>query len=153
MVGFVVTERADDAAEMFPATSRARTVYWYAVAAVRPLSVYDALVGEPTFVVPRYTSYPARPEPPVSVDAVHVRATLVSVTVVATRPEGTDGAIVSVVVPGRVVTESADDAAEMFPATSRDRTVYEYAVDAVRPVSEYDVVVVEPTFVVPRYTS
>ncbi len=59
----------------------------------------------------------------------------------------------SVVVAGRVVTDSALDAAETFPATSRERTVYEYAVAAVRPVSEYDVVVVEPTFVVPRYTS
>ena len=58
-----------------------------------------------------------------SVDAVHVRATLVSVTVVATRPAGTDGAIVSVVVAGSVVTESADDAAETLPATSRARTV------------------------------
>ena len=50
---FVVTERADDAAEMFPATSRARTVYWYAVAAVRPLSVYDVVVEEPTSAPPR----------------------------------------------------------------------------------------------------
>ena len=53
MLGCVVTERADDAADTLPATSRARTVYWYAVAAVRPLSVYDAEVGVPTFVVPR----------------------------------------------------------------------------------------------------
>ncbi len=45
---------------------------------------------------------------------------------------------------------SADDEADTFPATSRARTVYEYAVDAVRPVSVNDVVVEVPTFVVPR---
>jgi hypothetical protein len=49
-----------------------------------------------------------------------------------------------------VVTETAADAADTLPATSLARTVYEYAVDGVRPVSVNDVVVELPTFVVPR---
>jgi hypothetical protein len=42
----VVTDSAADAAETFPATSLARTVYWYAVEAVRPESVYDVTAAE-----------------------------------------------------------------------------------------------------------
>ena len=38
----------------------------------------------------------------------------------------------------------------MLPATSLARTVNEYAVAAVRPVTVYVVVVVVPTSVVPR---
>ena len=49
-----------------------------------------------------------------------------------------------------VVTDRADDALDTLPATSLARTVYEYAVEGVSPVSVNDVVVEEPTFVVPR---
>ena len=83
-----------------------------------------------------------------SVEAVHEIVADVDVVVPVSRPVGTDGAVVSDV--ALVVTDRADDAEEMFPATSLARTVYEYAVEAVRPVSENDVVVEEPTFVVPR---
>ena len=146
----VVTDSALDAEEVFPATSLARTVYEYAVLGARPVSVNVLDVVEPIFVPSRYTSYPARPDPPVSsVDADQDTETLLLVTPLAASPVGTLGAVVSVGV-ALVVTDRADDAAEMFPATSLARTVYEYAVEAVRPVSENDVVVEEPTFVVPR---
>ena len=84
-----------------------------------------------------------------SVDAAQDSVRLFWVTALAARPVGTLGAVVSVGV-AFVVTDRADDEADTLPATSRARTVYEYAVEAVRPVSVNDVVVEEPTFVVPR---
>ena len=54
---------------------------------------------------------------------------------------------------GAVDAVSAADAADTLPAASFARTVKEYDVPAVSPVTVYDGVVVDPTSVVPRYTS
>lgn len=66
-----------------------------------------------------------------------------------TRFVGTVGAVVSDTTIGRVVTESAADCTEVFAfveASTAD-TVYEYVVDAARPVSVYVVTVVVAIFV------
>jgi hypothetical protein len=80
-----------------------------------------------------------------SVDALHVRPTLVDVTVGAARFAGAVGGVVSPVA-GFVVTDSAAESADTLPAASSARTVYEYVVDAVRPVSENEVVLDVPTW-------
>jgi len=52
---FVVTKRADDAAERFPAASVARTVNPYVVEGASPLTVALVPVDIATCVVPRNT--------------------------------------------------------------------------------------------------
>jgi hypothetical protein len=147
VVGSVVKVTADETADALPATSRARTTYEYAVAAVRPVSAYVAAVGEPTRVCvepwTRYTSYPATPEP-ASVDAVQVSVAPVWVTADAAGVPGTDGAVVSGGI-STVVNDTDGDDADTLPATSLARTAYVYAVAGVRPVRVYVALVVDPT--------
>src|SRR6476660_9617542 len=52
--------------------------------------------------------------------------------------------------PPEVVAETAAEGVEALPAASYATTVYEYCVDAVRPVSVNDVVAVVPASVPPR---
>ena len=136
---------------MLPATSFARTVYEYAVAAVRPVSEYDVDVVEPTFVVPRYTSYPARPEPPVlSVDAAQDSVRLFWVTALAARPVGTLGAVVSVGVGLGGDRTGPTTRRTRCPRRPWPGRCTSTPWTAVSPVSVNDVVVEVPTFVVPR---
>ena len=67
-------------------------------------------------------------------EAFHDSGTVVVVVVPAVRPVGTEGAVVSVG-PVDVVAETEEEAAETLPAASLARTVNEYVVAAVRPVT------------------
>jgi hypothetical protein len=58
---------------------------------------------------------------------------------VAVTPEGTEGAVVSVVVQDGVVALFERLCDETLPALSTADTLYEYVVDADRPVSDVDV--------------
>jgi hypothetical protein len=80
-----------------------------------------------------------------SVDAVQTSDTLLAVVDDAFTPVGADGGVVSGLPPDDVVALTAAEAADVFPAASNALTVYEYAVDAVRPVSVKEVNVVVPT--------
>ena len=89
----VVALAEDDCAEVFPAASYAETVYVYAVAGERPVSVYVVAAVVPTCVPFRYTLYPVTPT--LSVEAVQERFTWLAEAGVAERPEGTEGGVVS----------------------------------------------------------
>ena len=72
-----------------------------------------------------------------SVDAVHDRSICDVEAPVALRPIGTEGAVAS---GGEsVVALALADDADTLPAASIALTTYVYAVDAVRPTSEYAV--------------
>ena len=101
-------------------------------------------------VAPRYTSYPVTPT--LSVDAVQFRVNPLLVMALAARPNGAEGGVVSPT-GAEVVTGSAADWAEAFPAASLARTVTEYAVDAVRPVMLAVVPAVDVFSTEFRYTS
>ena len=92
--------------------------------AVRPVSVVDADVGEATRVEvepwTRYTSYPASPLPPESVDAAQVRVAPVWVIDDAAGVPGTVGAVVSVAAV--VVNVTADRVSDDVPGESLART-------------------------------
>lgn len=89
----VVTVIGALAADTFPARSRARTEYLYAVFAVSPVSLYCVLAVVATAVPSRSTSYPLTPM--LSVEAIQLRPTEVAVAPVLFRPAGTVGAWVS----------------------------------------------------------
>ena len=65
--------------------------------------------------------YPTTPT--LSVEATHARLTLEDVTLETERPVGVEGAVLSATMPVSVVTETAGDCAEAFPAPSKARTV------------------------------
>lgn len=77
----VVTLRPADAADTFPAASRARTLNVYAVDAVNPVAVYEVADTVATTEPLRSTSYAVTPT--LSVAAVQVSATVFAVTVPA----------------------------------------------------------------------
>jgi hypothetical protein len=88
---------------LFPAPSYARTRYAYVVFAVKPESTKE--VPEPLHICTKFahpepehrsSRYPAIPEPPVSVDALHDSMAPVAVTVLAVRLVGVLGGELSV---------------------------------------------------------
>ena len=131
----VVTDSGGRAAERLPAASRALTVNVYAVRRSALGMVADVVVGVAEAVADPLTktSYPVTPT--LSVDAVQREAD---------RGGGLARASSGQPAPRvpwcrrrrpTVVTGRAVDAAETLPAASRARTVNEYAVFAVRPVT------------------
>jgi hypothetical protein len=93
VVSAVVTGRADDWLELFPAASLAETVNEYAVPAVRPVTAKVFVVGVPICVPFLNTLYPVTAV--LSVEDVQFKVKEVSVTLAAVRLVGTDGAVVS----------------------------------------------------------
>lgn len=89
--------------------------------------------------------------PTLSVEAVHVRLIWLDEIADAERFVGVEGAVVSPAA-ACVVALGVFELAETLPAASMARTVYDYAVEAVRPVSEYEVPLGVPTCVPLRKT-
>jgi hypothetical protein len=81
----------------FPALSIANTAYEYVDDAANPVSDVEVAGTNTCFRYAPflYTLYPFKPEPAVSVDALHDRLIWLQLAAVAVNPVGTDGGLVS----------------------------------------------------------
>jgi hypothetical protein len=93
----VVAFTLADCALLFPAASKAETAYAYVVAGERPESVNDADERVPTWTPFLKTLYPVTPT--LSVEAVQERDAVDVAVPDTERPEGTEGAVVSLPPP------------------------------------------------------
>ena len=133
VVSTVSTVAASDFCVLFD-VSTASTTTLYSVPALRSVSIYSVAVTRLsfTFAPSTYILYPATST--LSVDAVHVIFTLVSVTSDAVTLVGALGPSSSGA--SNVVNVSSLDSA-LFPASSTASTFTLYSVSASRPVSSY----------------
>src|SRR5256714_4755943 len=119
-------------ADWLPARSRARTVNVKLVFAERLPTVAPGVSVDATGVLPPswYTSYPARPMPPVlSVEAFQASVTVEAVCAVECRLPGTLGGVLSF--DGLVVATASLLSCEELPAPSRATIVNTYWVPGV----------------------